>query len=62
MTHDRFYDLKLLQESWGTNFNLDEGNNQIRWHDIKVPKVEKDHPKVFYYKTSFAETELKNAG
>lgn len=59
MTHDRFYDLKSLQEAWGTNFNKDEDNNQIKWHDIKIIKVKKDSPMMFFYKTSFADTEFK---
>ncbi|CAH1106449.1 unnamed protein product [Psylliodes chrysocephalus] len=59
MTHDRFYDLKALQEAWGTNFNMDEDKNQAKWHDIKVLKVEKENLMVFFYKTSFAEAEFK---
>lgn len=59
MTHDRFYDLKVLQEDWGTNFNMEEDNNQVKWHDIKILKVEKESPMVFFYKTSFAQTEFK---
>lgn len=59
MTHDRFYNLKVLQETWGTNFNMDEDNNQVKWHDIKILKVEKESPMVFFYKTSFAQTEFK---
>ncbi|CAH2091878.1 unnamed protein product [Euphydryas editha] len=44
MTHSKFYDMKALQESWGSNFNIDEKKNQIKWHDIKVLRVEKEHP------------------
>lgn len=55
MTHDKFYDIKALQESWGTNFNIDEEKKQIKWHDIKVLRVEKEHPEEFFYKTSFSE-------
>ncbi|CAH2107147.1 unnamed protein product [Euphydryas editha] len=41
MTHSKFYDMKALQESWGSNFNIDEEKNQIKWHDIKAhPKYE----------------------
>lgn len=53
MTHEQFYDVKVLQESWGNNFNIDEDKTQIKWHDIKMLKVEKEHPESFFYKTSF---------
>lgn len=61
MTHNKFYDVKALQESWGTNFNIDEEKNQIKWHDIKVLRVEKEHPEAFFYKTSFTEETYKKA-
>ncbi|KAF8778319.1 hypothetical protein HNY73_015050 [Argiope bruennichi] len=38
ITHDKFYDVKALQESWGTNFSIDEEKNKIKWHNIKVLK------------------------
>lgn len=55
MTHNKFYDVKALQESWGTNFNIDEEKNQIKWQDIKVLRVEKEHPEAFFFKTSFSD-------
>lgn len=55
MTHNKFYDIKALQESWGTNFNIDEEKNQIKWQDIKVLRVEKEHPEAFFFKTSFSD-------
>lgn len=54
MTYNQFYDVKALQESWGTNFNVDGEKNLIKWHDIKVLRVEKEYPDKFFYKT-FAE-------
>lgn len=42
MTYDRFYNLKVLQEAWGSNFDMDENGNQIKCQEIKVLKVEKD--------------------
>ncbi|CAB3229459.1 unnamed protein product [Arctia plantaginis] len=59
MTYDRFYDLKALQEAWGSNFNMDEHGNQLKWQEIKVLKVEKDSPMSFFFKTSFSDTEFK---
>ncbi|CAH2102382.1 unnamed protein product [Euphydryas editha] len=61
MTHSKFYDMKALQESWGSNFNIDEEKNQIKWHDIKVLRVEKEHPEAFFYKTSFTEEIYRKA-
>ena len=61
MTHDEFYDVKALQESWGTNFSIDEKKNKIKWHDIKVLRVEKEHPEEFFYKTSFTEEAYRKA-
>lgn len=59
MTHDKFYDVKALQESWGNNFNIDEDKTQVKWHDIKILRVEKEHPGSFFYKTSFADNAFK---
>lgn len=61
MAHDKFYDVKALQESWGTNFSIDAEKNQIKWHDIKVLRLEKEHPEEFFYKTSFTEEVFKKA-
>ncbi|CAH1098832.1 unnamed protein product [Psylliodes chrysocephalus] len=62
MTHDRFYDLKALQEAWGTNFNMDEDKKQVKWHDIKMLKVEKDSPMVFFIKHLLQKPNSKNVG
>lgn len=59
MTHEQFYDVKVLQESWGNNFSLDEDKAQVKWHDIKILKVEKEHPETFFYKTSFEDNTFK---
>ena len=59
MTHEKFYDLKALQEEWGNNFNLDDDRNQVKWHDIKMIRVEKESPGAFFYKTSYADTNFK---
>lgn len=59
MTHEQFYDVKVLQESWGTNFSNDDDRNQVNWHDIKVLRVEKEHLGAFFYKSSFEEETFK---
>lgn len=59
MTHEQFYDVKVLQESWGNNFSLDEDKTQVKWHDIKIVKLEKEHPEAFFYKTSFEDKTFK---
>lgn len=59
MTHEQFYDVKVLQESWGNNFSLDEDKTQFKWHDIKILKVEKENPEAFFYKTSFEDKTFK---
>lgn len=59
MTQEQFYDTKMLQEEWGTNFNLDEDRNQVKWHDIKILRVEKENPGAFFYKSSFSDENFK---
>lgn len=48
-----------FEEEWGTNFNLDEDRNQVKWQDIKVLRVEKENPGAFFYKTSFSDENYK---
>lgn len=59
MTHDKFYNVKAFQETWSNNFNIDEDRTQVKWHDIKILRVEKEHPGAFLYKTSFADKTFK---
>jgi hypothetical protein len=49
LTHRDFYDLNTLQEEWGNNFTVDEERNQIKWHYIKILRVEEEHPLSFFY-------------
>lgn len=58
MTHEQFY-VKILQESWGNNFSLNEDKTQVKWHDIKILKLEKQLLEVFFYKTSFEDKTFK---
>ncbi|KAK5647942.1 hypothetical protein RI129_002834 [Pyrocoelia pectoralis] len=59
LTNEDFFDLKLLQEEWGNNFNVAVDRKKVNWHDIKILKVEKEHPHSFFFKTSYSDTEFK---
>lgn len=58
-TCENFYDLKTLQEEWGNNFNVDTDRMKVKWHDIKIIRVEKGHPLAFFYKTSYEDITFK---
>lgn len=51
--------MKGLQEEWGNNFSLDTDRKKVKWHDIKVLRVEKEHPNAFFYKTSYEDAEFR---
>lgn len=53
LTFDSILDLKLLQEEWGFNFGTDESGQNVNWNDIKMIKVTKENPFLFYFKTSY---------
>lgn len=59
LTYENFYDLKLLQEQIGHNFTVDTEKNKIKWHDIKVLRVEKNEHNKFFYKTSYEDNIFK---
>lgn len=59
MSHEKFYNLKLLQEEWGNNFNVNEDRNQVKWHDVKVFRLEKEHPLCFFYKNSYEDEDYQ---
>lgn len=59
MSHDKFYNLKLLQESWGSNFNVNKDRNQVKWHDVKIFRLEKQHPLCFFYKNSYEDEDYQ---
>ena len=59
LTYENFYDLKVLQEHWDTNFTLDIDREKVKWNDIKVLRVEKEHSRAFFYKTSYEDVEFK---
>ena len=43
----------------GNNFINNSNNEKVIWKDIKIFKVEKVHPNIFFYKTSYAQEDLK---
>uniref|UniRef100_A0A6P7F1D5 Uncharacterized protein LOC114324186 n=1 Tax=Diabrotica virgifera virgifera TaxID=50390 RepID=A0A6P7F1D5_DIAVI len=49
---ESFYNLKNLQEEWGSNFSKNKSGNVVKWNNIKVTKVEKNKPSSFFYKES----------
>lgn len=59
LTYEDFYDVKALQEEWGTNFNVDTDKKKLKWHDIKVLNVKKESPEAFFYKTSYKDMEFR---
>lgn len=59
LMYDDFFDLKSLQEMIGNNFNVDTSKEKVSWLDIKVMKLEKDKPNVFFFKTSYSSEEFK---
>ncbi|CAG9837692.1 unnamed protein product [Diabrotica balteata] len=59
MTNEKFYNLKLLYEEWGNNFNVNEEKDKIKWHDIKAFRVENEHPFTFFYKNSYEDEDYQ---
>ncbi|KAG5882971.1 hypothetical protein JTB14_026429 [Gonioctena quinquepunctata] len=60
LSYEDFFHLKTRQEDWGNNFTVDTDNNQVRWHDIKVLRVDKGHSHSFFYKVSFEDEVYKH--
>lgn len=60
LTYENFYDLKFLQEQWGSNYNIDTNKIKVKWSDIKVLMVKKDYPQNFYVKTSYEDDEFRS--
>lgn len=59
LNFETFFDLKSLQEEWGYNFSTNTNGNNVNWNDIKILKMEKVNPTVFFYKTSYNEDTYK---
>ena len=58
LDYSNFYDLKQLQEQWGTNFNVDTAGKTICWNGIKVMKFDKEKPFSFFFKSSYKQTDF----
>lgn len=53
MNYESFYDFKILQEEWGYNFTTNSDGQNVNWNEIKILKICKQNPTVFFYKTSY---------
>lgn len=56
LTHDDFINVKQLMADTGTNFNVNSNGEPVLLNKIRVVKVEKKKPFLFFYKTSYAES------
>lgn len=59
MHYDSFYNLKSLQEEWGYNFTINTDGHTVNWNDIKILKITKLDPTIFFYKTSYKDESFK---
>lgn len=59
LTYDSIIDFKLLQQDWGFNYGTDENGHNVNWNEVKVLKVTKENPFLFYYKTSYKDENFK---
>lgn len=50
MTFEDFYDLNTLKEVMGNNFSTNTKNLKVKWHEIKILKIEKQNPSSFFTK------------
>lgn len=55
LTHEDFIDLKCLAVG---NFVTSEDGQKVKWSDIKIIKVQREHKHQFLYKTSYQSTEF----
>lgn len=59
MSQDSFYDLKGLAAQIGTNFSKNSEYESFKLGDVKIIRVESQHPRTFFYKTSYSETDFR---
>lgn len=52
-SHDNFYDLKDLTERTAVNFSKNATGEIVKFHDIAVIRVEREHLDYFFYKNSY---------
>ena len=59
-SHASFIDFKKLALTLGNkNFNINTDREKFAFSDIKVFKISRENPFVFFYKTSYADEEFK---
>ncbi|KAK4885146.1 hypothetical protein RN001_001417 [Aquatica leii] len=46
-------DFKKIISKIGNNFSLNSDKEKVIWRDVKIVRVEKAHPNIIFYKTSF---------
>ncbi|CAG5020883.1 unnamed protein product [Parnassius apollo] len=61
MNNDDFLDWKGVCSQMGVNITKDEEGNTIKFADLKVVKVDKNHPRAIFFKTSYEQQEFKKA-
>lgn len=61
MCFESFYDIKNIVNTMEMNISVNTNNETIKMADIKILKVEKNHPYSFFYKTSYTEANYKEA-
>lgn len=61
MTHKDFIDVKQLTTDIGNNFDKNIENEQVYLSQIKMVKVEKTQPYMFFYKNSYSDLQWKCA-
>ncbi|KAJ8931321.1 hypothetical protein NQ314_015776 [Rhamnusium bicolor] len=57
-TNDIF-DFEKLLPKIGNNFSQNTDKEKVIWKDVKIIRVEKDHPQIIFYKTSYDQLTYK---
>ncbi|CAG9813604.1 unnamed protein product [Phaedon cochleariae] len=60
MSFDDFFDLKKLTTQTSFNYYRDSSGDIVKMNDACVFRVEKNSPDIFFYKTSFSQTDYKS--
>ncbi|XP_045454105.1 uncharacterized protein LOC123667070 [Melitaea cinxia] len=61
MCTEDFVDWKDACTQMGVNLTKDEEGNSVKIGNIKILKIEKDNPRILFYKNSYGEEEFKKA-
>lgn len=57
LSHDDFVDVKQLMADTGINFNVNTKGEQVFISNLRIVRVEKNQPFLFFYKMSYTESE-----